>query len=177
MVKSWVVGKAWHQQVLIFSTKVTRVVWGDALPDSPDPMSRSWHCPCWCEQQTWGQERLVLLKCKHPFNVARALLGAGQSLWGAAVLRTHEMLDFLLCGDFFPNAMQKEKERNKDWNPVSEKMGDSISFFPAVALDLIMISIICKLLFQLLSSPVPFFFFCFSWPVLSFSVNQWNMEF
>ena len=64
---------------------------------------------------------------------------------------------------------RKRKEIRTE-NPVSEKMGDSISFFTAVALDLIVILIICKLLSQLVSSPVPFFLsFCFSWYVLSLS--------
>lgn len=73
------------------------------------------------------------------------------------MLRTHDMLDFLF-GDFFQMPCKRKRKQIRTENSVSEKMGDSISFFPAVALDLIVISIICKLIFQLLSSPVPFFF-------------------
>lgn len=72
---------------------------------------------------------------------------------------------------------RKRKERKTE-NSVSEKMGDSVSFFPAVALDLIMILIICKLLFRLLVLVPMFFFFCFSWHVLSLSLKLisgiWN---
>lgn len=56
---------------------------------------------------------------------------------------------------------KRKRKETKTENSVSEKMGDSISFFPSIALDLIMILIICKLLFQLLSSPVPIFFLLF----------------
>lgn len=76
------------------------------------------------------------------------------------MLRTHDMLDFLF-GDFFQMPCKRKRKQIRTENSVSEKMGDSISFFPAVALDLIVISIICKLIFQLLSSPVPFFFLLF----------------
>lgn len=74
---------------------------------------------------------------------------------------------------------KRKRKEIKTENSVSEKMGDSVSFFPAVALDLIMILIICKLLFQLLSSLCPcFFFFCLSWHVLSLSLKLisgiWN---